>query len=450
MEGENREPALIVEVTCHAVARLMRASPGFLAKMSPWPAEAWREWHASFLPGWKASEIFGGGTGMETKRETDLPPRIKAGASRLADPGAAVDELARAIAQPECALVIVFASSRYDREQLATALSGHFPDSTVIGCTTAGEIGPLGYGEGGLSGLSFHRDDLAFELGLLPLSHFEVRATQMFAHALKESLHRRCPEMSAESMFALMLVDGLCGREEIVTRAFSEGLDGIPLVGGSAGDDFAFRQSWVLYEGSFVTDAALLLVAATPFAFEAFKTQHFVSGEDRLVVTGALPSQRVVTEINGCPAAEEYARTVGVDPEQLGPVIFAAFPVIVRIGNTDFVRSINQLNDDGSLKFFSAVEEGIVFRVARSVDMIDNLRQALAGVEQHIGLPAAIIGCDCGLRHLEARERNIREDVGELFVAHRVVGFSTYGEQYGSMHVNQTFTGLAIGQGRPA
>jgi hypothetical protein len=27
-----------------------------------------------------------------------------------------------------------------------------------------------------------------------------------------------------------------------------------------------------------------------------------------------------------------------------------------------------------------------------------------------------------------------------------VVGFCTYGEQYMSMHVNQTFTGIAIGE----
>lgn len=387
---------------------------------------------------------------MDSKCEAGQSPRIRTGASRQADPAIAVAELADAIAQPECGLVIVFASSRYDRERLAAALAEHFPDSTVLGCTTAGEIGPLGYGEGGLSGLSFHRDDLAFELGLLPLSHFEVRAAQMFAHGLRDALARGLDAPARERMFALMLVDGLCGREEIITRAFSEGLDGMPLVGGSAGDDFAFRQSWVLYEGSFVTDAALLLVASTPFAFEAFKTQHFVSGEDRLVVTGARPAQRVVTEINGCPAAEEYARAVGVDPGQLGPAIFAACPVIVRIGNTDFVRSINNVGPEGCLRFFSAVEEGIVFRVARSVDMVANLDDALAGVVGRIGAPAAIIGCDCGLRHLEARERNLRDHLGELLAMHRVVGFSTYGEQFGSMHINQTFTGLAIGRKPPA
>ena len=35
--------------------------------------------------------------------------------------------------------------------------------------------------------------------------------------------------------------------------------------------------------------------------------------------------------------------------------------------------------------------------------------------------------------------------VSELLAANRVVGFSTYGEQFNAMHVNQTFTGVAIG-----
>jgi hypothetical protein len=35
-------------------------------------------------------------------------------------------------------------------------------------------------------------------------------------------------------------------------------------------------------------------------------------------------------------------------------------------------------------------------------------------------------------------------EVSAILAGHNVVGFSTYGEQYHSVHVNQTFTGLAI------
>jgi hypothetical protein len=121
---------------------------------------------------------------------------------------------------------------------------------------------------------------------------------------------------------------------------------------------------------------------------------------------------------------------------------------VVRIGNADFVRSIQQANPDGSLTFFCAIDAGIVFRLAQGLDMVENLDNMLADVRQRIGPPALILGCDCILRHLEAKESHLRERIGELLAGCNVVGFSTYGEQYFGMHINQTFTGIAIGRGR--
>ena len=37
-------------------------------------------------------------------------------------------------------------------------------------------------------------------------------------------------------------------------------------------------------------------------------------------------------------------------------------------------------------------------------------------------------------------------EIGDYLRRQRVIGFNTYGEQYNGMHVNQTFTGVAIGR----
>jgi hypothetical protein len=373
------------------------------------------------------------------------------GSSRQSEPEAAVRELALALDQPDIGLVIVFFSSTFDLDRLGAALKDRFGSVAVIGCTTAGEIGPAGYLEGSLSGVSIHRDDLVCEVALLEqVSTVDSRSGQRFAHDLKEALRQRVPDMAPENTFAFMLIDGLCGREEIVTRAFYDGLGGVALIGGSAGDDLAFKKTKVLCDGRFVSNAALLLVATTPFPFEVFKTQHFVSGDERLVVTGAIPEKRIVTEINGCPAAEEYAHAIGIELDRLDAMHFAAHPVVVRIGNADFVRSIQQMNPDGSLTFYCAIDEGIVFKLAKGVDMIDNLAAALQTVAQRIGPPSLILGCDCILRHIEVKQRGIRERIGTLLADCKVVGFSTYGEQYRGMHLNQTFTGVAIASARRA
>jgi hypothetical protein len=38
------------------------------------------------------------------------------------------------------------------------------------------------------------------------------------------------------------------------------------------------------------------------------------------------------------------------------------------------------------------------------------------------------------------------EAVSEFLRHHKVIGFNTYGEQFDGMHINQTFTGVVIGQ----
>jgi hypothetical protein len=68
---------------------------------------------------------------------------------------AAVADFAQQVSQPQMALVLFFCSAAYDLAILAEAMNGHFPGVQVVGCTTAGEIGPAGYRERSLTGMSF-------------------------------------------------------------------------------------------------------------------------------------------------------------------------------------------------------------------------------------------------------------------------------------------------------
>ena len=186
-----------------------------------------------------------------------------------------------------------------------------------------------------------------------------------------------------------------------MAHALQQGLGDIPLVGGSAGDSLSFESTFVYWDGRFTTDTAVLVLAATPLPLTEFKTQHFVPTDERLVVTDADPDQRLVREINGLPAAAEYARLLGLDPAQLGPTRFAASPVVVLIDGADYVRSIQRVEPGGGLKFYCAIERGVVLRVARGVDLVDNLEAALARVRSQIGPPQLVLAFDCILRKLE-------------------------------------------------
>ncbi len=373
---------------------------------------------------------------------------VRLGHSLLQDARLAARAFHDAVAQRDCALVLFFCSSLYDLDALADELARLFDGVTVVGCTTAGEIGPAGYCRHSLSGVSFCRSDFSAVVGRLDgLQQFDMTAGHVFAGELLARLKALTPSREAPAhCFGLQLIDGLSVREERVSHALQSALGRIPVIGGSAGDDLKFSRTSVYHEGAFHSDCAVLALIGTRLPFMAFKTQHFATEDERFVVTEADASRRVVHEINGLPAAQEYARLVGVACEGLGPAQFAAHPVVVMIDGTDYVRSIQKVNADDSLTFYCAIEEGLVLRVARGQDMVSDLSRALDGVRAQIGPPELVFSCDCILRHLEMDAGQQREAVADLLVRNNCVGFSTYGEQYGGVHVNQTLTGIAIGR----
>jgi hypothetical protein len=355
-------------------------------------------------------------------------PQLYTGYSESKNAAEAAAHLREQIGHSNVSLAVAFVSNQYDRSRMARHLHREFSGTTLIGCTTAGEIGPHGYAANGVAGLSFGRNDVLCDVGLIEqVSKVSSENCLRFAYELRQKLLQKAPRFDPSACFALLLIDGLCGHEERVVRAVHDGLGGIALVGGSAGDGLEFRETGIFYEGRFRTDAALLLVAASPHPVTTFKTQHFVAGERRLVLT------------------REYARVIGVDRSQLDARVFSEHPLVVKIGGADFVRSIQKANDDDTLTFFCAIDEGIVFNVAERVDLANNLEALFKEIEDRIGPPQVVLGCDCMLRRIEIEQDGTKEKISAILKKHNVIGFNSYGEQYRGMHVNQTFTGIAIG-----
>jgi hypothetical protein len=168
----------------------------------------------------------------------------------------------------------------------------------------------------------------------------------------------------------------------------------------------------------------------------------------KLVVTAADADARCVYELNAEPAASVYADAIGVPVDELNHQVFALNPIAVKLGDEYYVRSIQQVNDDLSLKFYCAVESGIVLTIMKSNGLVDDLIQTLNAIQNKIGEPQLIIGCDCFLRRMECELKGYSDEVSGLLQKHNVIGFNTYGEQMEGLHINQTFTAVAIGRNR--
>jgi hypothetical protein len=373
---------------------------------------------------------------------------IRVASSSTSSISQAVAELSAQLAGQDYAVILFFCADSFDQASLAAAMRRSFPVGTsLIGCTTAGEIGPAGYQHDSIVAIGLPADDFSVATALLPhLDEFNIAdCEQQVRNALQRATSQeRANEMQGQ--FAFLLVDGLSCREEALGKAVQLTLGTIPVIGGSAGDSLQFRQTCVFHDGSAHNNAAVLAIISTRLRHCFVKAQHFEPTANRMVITGARPEARVVTEINGYPAATEYARIVGIPPELLNPDAFAAFPVVVRVGGQEYVRSIQKVNPDNSLSFYCAIDKGVVLSRALGVDPLRNLITALDAADAEIGPLQAVLACDCILRNLEFRQSGQLEEISALLRERKVTGFLSFGELHRGVHVNQTFNGIAFGQ----
>jgi len=338
--------------------------------------------------------------------------QIQRSTSHTRSPLEAAQKIATDLNSDNTALAIFFASPSYNKDELADAINLTFGDTPVIGCSTAGEITPEGYKENSITGFALPADDFQCVVSCIEhVSDIDLERASIKSKQLKKELEEKTgKDCSVDDTFALLFCDGLSMREEILTAGIHQSLNSLQLVGGSAGDGTNFGETWVYHNGVAKSDRAVLVLARTTRPFKTIKTEHFTNTTSAHVVTEADPEARIVWEIDAEPAADVYARIVGVDKDKLSPEIYATHPLAVKIAGDIYVRSVQRV---------------------------------IEGIE-----PEIIIGCDCILRQLEAKNTNTFDQVSKIMQDNQVVGFSTYGEQVGNMHINQAFTGLAIGAGK--
>jgi hypothetical protein len=376
-------------------------------------------------------------------------PAVSIAADRGASPSDLAGRLAAKLPGNGLAAILVFVSTHYDAAEFAEAMARHYPDTPVYGCTTAGELAPSGLEDDSAVALGFRKSDFSVVARpIFDLAHFHSNDGRALAREMRDEIAAADGEISTNQLFGLLLVDGLSRREEAVIASISAALDNIPVVGGSAGDQLRFEKTWIICGGKAHQDAAVLLLVSTALPFLAFKCDQFETTKVKLVVTEADLDQRCAKELNAEPASQQYAQSIGARTESLDIDAFALNPLVVNVGSDHYARSIRKADADGSLHFFSAIDEGLVLTGARRGDSLANLRDLFEKTEAELGEVSLYLGFDCILRRIDAERHQKTRDLSDLFRDHHVVGFNTYGEQFRSMHLNETFTGIAIGRRR--
>jgi len=373
---------------------------------------------------------------------------IRVAASGESSTKKAVAELRRLLGPtPIQYLLVFFSKRRHDADALLAELMEAFPSVVISGCSTAGEITPKGMTQGGVVAFAFPVTGFRLYSEVIENPTIE-NATEVTKRLLARAGVTNSRETN-DGLFAILLSDGVSNREEFVVGYISWELNSIPLVGGSAGDDEVFESTHLIHSGSKGEKVAILIIGKTDFPFRTFSVHNLRPKPVKLVVTRADPENRIVAELNAEPAASEYANAIGIDPDQLGPLSFASYPLAVKVGDKYYCRSIRKVNPDGSLLFCCAVDEGLVFTAAYPHNIVESTAKELVFLEDELDDVDVILGFDCLFRRLDAEISQSRHLLERLYKKHKVIGFHTYGEQFNGLHLNQTLTGIAFGRKTP-
>lgn len=352
-----------------------------------------------------------------------------------------VQELKNAFEGFPAKAILFFGSSCFQPELLAEKMKETFAPVPVFGCTTAGEIVSgkmlknsivaMGFDEGSVK-------DLQVEI----LEKVDETAGVANAFAGFER-HFGTPvaQMDPSEYVGLILIDGLCGAEERIMDKIGD-LTDLTFIGGSAGDDLGFAKTFVFADGKAYSNAAVLAILRLGKGFDVLKTQSFKVLDKKLMVTRANEKCREVIEFDGLPAAEAYAKALGVSVDDAGNS-FMTYPVGLMVGDEPFVRSPQQVKDDKAMVFYCSILDGMEVSLLESTDIIADTKAALDKKIKELGDVSGIINFHCILRTLELEKKGQTEQYGEIFSSVPAIGFSTYGEEYIG-HINQTSTMLFI------
>jgi hypothetical protein len=360
--------------------------------------------------------------------------------STEANPEAAVNDLRSQMTGFDPRLVIFFASSQYDPKAISHAMQQAFPQADTLGCSTAGEIISGRMLKNAIVAMGLN-DEVIEDLNLqiVPRIEKENHVDEAFA-AFADYFKTDLDSLDMDKYVGIILADGLRGAEEKLMDRIGEITD-LFFIGGSAGDDLKFSQTWIYANGEAYTDAALLALLKSKVGFSFIKTQSFKPCESKLVATKVIPEERKVVEFNHKPASVAYAEAVGTSVDQVESY-FMSNPVGLIIDDEPYVRSPQRV-DDNSMYFYCNVMEGMELNLLEGSDIV---RETQAAVRERLAQSkqiSGIINFNCILRTLGLEKAGQTDEYAKIFSDIPTIGFSTYGEEFIG-HINQTATMLVF------
>ena len=285
-------------------------------------------------------------------------------------------------------LFILFMSPTYiGKEDFVEILNDKYPDTTIIGCSTAGEIiGNV------VSDASVALTAIRFEKSKIKLSTIDL--IDVDGDSLKAGAKISSELKSDDLRHILVLSDGLnVNGAELVKGLHTDLSKDVSITGGLAGDCSNFNETFIITNKEIASNKILGLGLYGDDLKIGFGSQGGWDsfGVERLVTKS---EGNVLYELDGQPALDLYKSFLGEKAKDL-PSSGLLFPLSMRNDDnmTPVVRTILGVNEeDQSLTFAGNIFQGSYVRLMKA-----NIDRLINGAEESAKISKEIIGTECQL-----------------------------------------------------
>lgn len=330
-------------------------------------------------------------------------------------------------------LILVFASpNMINNTDLFRELAKYYPKSTIIGCSSAGEIsGPYVMDDSICVAVAqFENTPLKISISEIQGVEDSYKAGEQIAKELKE------PNLRG----ILVLSDGLkVNGTELVKGLNTIGMKDVVITGGLAGDGDRFKETWIICNEKIYKNH----IAAVGFYGDAVQVGFSsrggwdIFGPERYITRS---KGNVLYELDGKPALALYKQYLGERAEGL-PSTGLLFPLAIRKDEKDenhLVRTILSVDEASqSLTFAGDMPTNYLAQLMRSnFDRLiasagEAAEDATQKMQKQNAGPLLAIAISCVGRRLLMGERTEEETEAMLdtFPANtKQIGFYSYGE----------------------
>lgn len=335
-------------------------------------------------------------------------------------------------------VILVFSSVQYDQEKMLQGVRSVSKGSTLVGCSTAGEITTVGPAKRhSVAIMALKSDDISFFAGV---GEHIADGAKKAGKAAADAVKKQAPGGKLDAF--LMFPDVLVGNGADIVRGVLESLGShFPLVGGAAGDDFEFKKTYQYLNGNVYSGAVVGLGLQGKFRMGIGVKHGWIPiGTPRKVTKS---SGSILHELNGQPAIKIYEDYFGAEhvvelrTETLAKLAIT-YPLGMKVeGSEEFlIRDPLTVDEKGSITCAAEIPEGSEIRlmIGSREEAVKVARLAAENALAQLdgGKPKAVIIFNCIARNKLFGERAgdeidaIQEGLGKDVP---LIGFYTYGEQ---------------------